>query len=54
MGCDDDDVSRQMMETDWLPARVELAAPGAGSADMHPVSFRSRERTHLTRTGALI
>ena len=27
------------VETDWLPVRVELAAPGAGRVDVHPVSF---------------
>jgi hypothetical protein len=39
---------RQMMKTDWLPTRIELAPPGAGGVDVHPVSSRSRERTHLT------
>ena len=27
------------VETDWLPVRVELAAPGVGRVDVHPVSF---------------
>ena len=27
------------VETDWLPVRVELAAPGARWVDVHPVTF---------------
>jgi lincosamide nucleotidyltransferase A/C/D/E len=27
------------VETDWLPVRVELAAPGARLVDVHPVTF---------------
>ena len=29
------------VETDWLPVRVELAAPGARWVDLHPVTFGS-------------
>jgi lincosamide nucleotidyltransferase A/C/D/E len=28
-----------MPETDWLPVRIELQAPGARWVDVHPVSF---------------
>src|SRR3954469_14412926 len=28
-----------VVETDWRPARVELAAPGARWVDLHPVRF---------------
>ncbi|MET0435795.1 MAG: amino acid transporter [Cellulomonas sp.] len=27
------------VETDWRPVRVELAAPGSGWVDLHPVAF---------------
>jgi lincosamide nucleotidyltransferase A/C/D/E len=27
------------VETDWLPVRVEVAAPGRGRVDLHPVVF---------------
>src|SRR4051812_1121936 len=29
-------------ETDWLPVRLELAAPGALWVDLHPVTFDER------------
>jgi len=28
-----------VVETDWRPVRLELAAPGRGWVDLHPVSF---------------
>ncbi len=27
------------VETDWLPVRVEVASPGRGWVDLHPVAF---------------
>jgi lincosamide nucleotidyltransferase A/C/D/E len=33
-------------ETDWLPVRIELRAPGAGWVDVHPVSFSADGHGH--------
>jgi lincosamide nucleotidyltransferase A/C/D/E len=33
-------------ETDWLPARIELRAPGARWVDVHPVNFSADGHGH--------
>ena len=42
-----------VVETDWRPVRVELAAPGARWVDLHPVAFDAAGRgTQADRGGA--
>jgi lincosamide nucleotidyltransferase A/C/D/E len=38
-------------ETDWLPARIELRAPGARWVDVHPVHFSADGHGHQPDLG---